>query len=61
MHHLALMHGADEAEAALAFVQSAVARAELALDATIGERAPPAGIDHARALGIDPFPHSDHF
>ena len=60
-HHPALMHGADEAEAALAFVQFAVARAQVALDATTCEGPPPAGIDHTRGLEIAPFLHSDHF
>jgi hypothetical protein len=40
--HGAIDHLADKAGAALAFVQLAVARAKVALDAAIGQRVPPA-------------------
>ena len=42
-HHAPAFHGAHEARAALAFVQPAVARTEVALDAAVRERVPPAG------------------
>jgi hypothetical protein len=59
-HHGAGVHLAHEAGAALAFVQLAVARAKVALDAAIVERVPPAAgmagpsswraVDHGMAL-----------
>src|SRR5207245_9135207 len=51
-HHAAAFHLAHEAKAALALVQLAVARAEIALHAPVGERVPPA----ARVVR-----HSVHF
>ena len=41
--HRSVVHLADEAGAALAFVQLAVARAQVALDASVGQGVPPAG------------------
>src|SRR5205814_9643871 len=41
-HHAATFHLAHEAKAALALVQLAVARAEIALHAAVGQRVPPA-------------------
>ena len=47
-HHAAAFHLAHEAKAPLPFVQAAVARAEIALYATVGQRVPPAaGIIHS--------------
>src|SRR5262249_24972485 len=40
-HHAAVFHLAHEAKAALAFVQPAIARAQVALDAAVGEAMPP--------------------
>ena len=47
-HHLGVFHLAHEAEASLALVQLAVAGTEIALDATVRQRVPPAAL-HGRA------------
>jgi hypothetical protein len=55
--HGAIDHLADKAGAALAFVQLAVARAEVALDAAIGQSVPPAGrvVGFRRSHGMASF------
>src|SRR5207248_9985 len=51
-HHLVVLSRAHEAEAALPFVELAVARAEVALNAAVVELVPPlAGGAHAIASG----------
>jgi hypothetical protein len=52
--HLAALHGAHEAGRALAFVQLAVARAEVALDAAVVQFVPPAR-GYAAQRGVASF------
>src|SRR5262249_40316254 len=57
-HHRIAHARAHEAGAALALVQLAVARAQVALDAAIIERVPPAaGMERAFELLVDPCGH----